>query len=71
MNIIDLFSGVGGFSNGFIQTNDDVILANEIDCEIAKSYLHNHPDTLMINESIEDFAKDINKAINCELKNQK
>ncbi|MBM6508016.1 MULTISPECIES: DNA cytosine methyltransferase [Staphylococcus] len=68
MNIIDLFSGVGGFSNGFIQTNDDVILANEIDCEIAKSYLHNHPDTLMINESIEDFAKDINKAINCELK---
>lgn len=52
MNVIDLFSGVGGFSKGFQQANNKIILANEIDTSIAKSYKLNHPNTIMINEDI-------------------
>lgn len=52
MRIIDLFSGVGGLSLGFKQEGFEIILANEIDEEIAESYKLNHPDTEMINADI-------------------
>lgn len=52
MKVIDLFSGVGGLSLGFKQEGFDIILANEIDSEIAESYRLNHPETKMINEDI-------------------
>lgn len=50
--IIDLFSGVGGLSLGFRQAGFPILLANEIDPSIAKSYKKNHPDTLVINQDI-------------------
>lgn len=50
--IIDLFSGVGGLSLGFRLEDFEVVLANEIDEEIATSYKKNHPQTIMINEDI-------------------
>lgn len=56
MNVIDLFSGVGGFSTGFLKAGHDVILANEFDKSIAESYKKNHPNALMINEDIKDFS---------------
>lgn len=46
--VIDLFSGVGGFSLGFEKAGFDVVLANEYDAEIASSYIFNHPSTKMI-----------------------
>lgn len=52
MNAIDLFSGVGGLSLGFVQEGFDIVLANEIDSEIAVAYVNNHPKTKMINEDI-------------------
>ncbi len=52
MRVIDLFSGVGGLSLGFKQEGFDIILANEIDPEIAEAYRLNHPETKMINEDI-------------------
>lgn len=50
--IIDLFSGVGGLSLGFRLEGFEVVLANEIDKEIATSYRINHPETVMINDDI-------------------
>lgn len=67
MNVIDLFSGVGGFSKGFQQANNKIILANEIDTSIAKSYKLNHPNTIMINEDIKIFAQNIKDKISFEL----
>lgn len=52
MNIIDLFAGVGGLSQGFIKAGFKVLLANEYDSEIAASYQYNHPDTKVVTEDI-------------------
>lgn len=51
-NVIDLFSGVGGLSLGFRQAGFNVLVANEIDKDIAKAYKINHPEVKMINEDI-------------------
>lgn len=45
--IVDLFSGVGGLSLGFIQEGFEVVYANEFDKQIASSYQINHPNTYM------------------------
>lgn len=52
MKVIDLFSGIGGLSEGFRESGFDVVVANEIDREISESYRKNNPDTVMINEDI-------------------
>lgn len=67
MNVIDLFSGVGGFSSGFQKAGYDILLANEIDPMIAESYRMNHKDTLMINRDIKDIVENTNEIIQEEL----
>lgn len=57
--IIDLFSGIGGFSLGFKLENFEVVVANEIDNEIAESYKKNFPSVKMINEDITKLKLDI------------
>lgn len=52
MKVIDLFSGIGGLSEGFRKKGFDIVVANEIDKEIAESYHQNFPETLMINKDI-------------------
>ncbi|GAB5060385.1 DNA cytosine methyltransferase [Heyndrickxia oleronia] len=52
MKIVDLFSGIGGLSEGFRMNGDKVLVANEIDSQIAESYAKNFPETVMINEDI-------------------
>lgn len=63
MNVIDLFSGVGGLSSGFQKAGYDIILANEIDPMIAESYRKNHPATLMINRDIKYLADNFKECI--------
>ena len=63
MNVIDLFSGVGGFSTGLIQAGYNIVLANEIDSQIAASYKHNHPNTLMVNCDINSLINNYDKEI--------
>ena len=58
MNVIDLFSGAGGFSCGFKKAGFDIILANEIDNMIAETYKKNHNDTLMVNLDIKELSED-------------
>lgn len=59
MNVIDLFCGIGGLSDGFRKNGFNIILANEIDNEIANSYEKNHPDTIMINDDIKNIIPQI------------
>lgn len=67
MRVIDLFAGAGGFSKGFERAGFDTLIANEIDPMIANTYEKNHPDVLMINESIENFVQDIDNIIETKL----
>lgn len=55
-NIIDLFAGVGGLSYGFSLIDDfNIILANEINKDIAMAYSLNHPNVKMLNCDIKDI----------------
>ena len=57
LNVIDLFSGVGGLSYGFYHNDKfKVLAANEILPDMAKAYSLNHPDVLMYNKDIKDFS---------------
>ncbi|MDI3548089.1 MAG: (cytosine-5)-methyltransferase 1 [Halanaerobiales bacterium] len=61
MNVIDLFSGAGGFSEGFKKAGFKILAANEINEEIAKTYMLNHKDTIMFNEDIKDLSLEIDR----------
>lgn len=50
--VIDLFAGVGGLSQGFSDIGFDVVLANEWDESIAAAYVHNHPQVRMITQDV-------------------
>jgi DNA (cytosine-5)-methyltransferase 1 len=52
MNVIDLFSGVGGLSLGFEQNGFNVIFANEINKDISYSYKKNFPKTECLTKDI-------------------
>ena len=58
MKVIDLFAGVGGFSQGFIKAGFEVSLAIEHDKEIALSYKSNHPNTEVVSEDIQKVKID-------------
>ena len=61
MNIVDLFAGVGGLSCGFRKAGFNVLLANEIDEDISKSYCLNHSNTTMINDDIKNILPLVEK----------
>ena len=64
MNVIDLFSGCGGLSLGFLKDGYTVKTAVEFDKSIAQSYKENHPDINVIVDDIRNvdnsgvFTKD-------------
>jgi len=46
--VIDLFSGAGGFSEGFVQAGNEVVLATDSNINMCRTYAHNHPTTKVI-----------------------
>ena len=61
MNVIDLFSGVGGFSCGLEKAGYNILVANEIDEQISKSYVKNHKNTIMLNCDVSEFNAKFSK----------
>lgn len=55
MNVIDLFSGAGGLSLGFMQDGYVVKKAVEFDSSIANTYEKNHPEVDMIVDDIKNI----------------
>ena len=62
-NAIDLFAGGGGLSLGLKKAGFNMILAVEINKEIAKTYSANHPETKLLIEDIRKINKDKLKEI--------
>ena len=55
INALDLFAGAGGFSQGMENAGVNVIAAVEFNEQIAKTYMHNHPDTKMFVDDIRNL----------------
>lgn len=56
--VIDLFAGVGGLSYGFANSNHfEIVLANEIDKDMAQAYKLNHPSVPMLCDDIKNITK--------------
>ncbi|OON90285.1 MAG: DNA cytosine methyltransferase [Epulopiscium sp. Nele67-Bin002] len=52
LKAISLFSGAGGMDVGFKKAGIEIVVANEMAEEAARTYAINHPCSLMINEDI-------------------
>lgn len=57
MNVIDLFSGCGGLSLGFMKDGYTVKKAVEFDASIANTYKRNHPEVDVIVDDIRNIDK--------------
>lgn len=58
--VADLFAGVGGLSYGFSRNDRfEIILANEVQKDIAKAYTLNHPAVNMLQGDIKDLSEDV------------
>lgn len=58
--VVDLFAGVGGLSYGFSRNDRfEIILANEMQKDIAKAYTLNHPAVNMLQGDIKDLSEDV------------
>lgn len=53
-----LFSGIGGIDLGFEQAGFQIAWANEIDSDACRTYKHNFPKTMLINEDVRNVNPD-------------
>lgn len=62
--IVDLFSGVGGLSLGFQKEDFELLLANDIDEDVGKTFKKNHPEIPFLKKDIKKLTKkDFNKIL--------
>lgn len=56
MNVVSLFSGIGGLDQGFIDAGYNVIWANDFDTYAAQTYERNNPEGIMHLGDINEIA---------------
>jgi len=63
--VVDLFSGAGGLSEGFVQAGHDVILATDFNLNMCKTYSYNHQttDVLQADLSLQNQMDDLQERI--------
>ncbi len=54
--VVDMFAGAGGLSEGLMQAGHRPIIASDINPHMCASYEYNHPDTLVMRLDITDSA---------------
>jgi DNA (cytosine-5)-methyltransferase 1 len=54
--VLDLFSGCGGLSEGFIKAGFDVKVSIEIDEKACETQRKNHPDTIILQKDLTKFS---------------
>jgi DNA (cytosine-5)-methyltransferase 1 len=57
--VVDLFSGIGGLSEGFKKAGFSIVTASEIDPDLASIYTDNNPGTRMILGDIRETKKKV------------
>lgn len=65
--VIDLFSGAGGLSQGFLQANYEILAGIDFDEPALKTYQHNFPKAKALKEDLfneQESLKNISKALN-------
>ena len=59
INAVSLFSGAGGMDVGFEKTGVNVLVANEIMPEASQTYIANHPNSVIINDDINNVISSL------------
>ena len=59
INAVSLFSGAGGMDVGFERAGVNVLIANEIMPEAAQTYKANHPNSVIINDDINNVISSL------------
>lgn len=54
LRVVDLYAGAGGLSRGFEDAGAEVVMAVEESSKVARTYRANHPDVIVLEESIDD-----------------
>ena len=57
MTYVDLFSGVGGMSMGFMKHGFENIFSIDCDSEICQTYKQNFPNHTLLEKKIEDLSE--------------
>lgn len=66
-NVLDLFSGAGGFSLGFKQEKIfDIKLSIDLDEKLSETYIKNFPETVHVSRDILNFSESEIKRLNDE-----
>ena len=68
--VIDMFSGAGGLSEGFIQAGNDVVLATDANSHMCESYAYNHTKTNVVLADVDNpsQSKELLEEIECTIK---
>ena len=55
--VVDLFAGVGGLSLGFKENDFKLVLANDINEDASKTFIHNHPETQFFLGDVKELSE--------------